>query len=257
MLGCGRVGFDPRGNPGRASDAARGSDGSLRACTPVGHDEDGDGIDDACDVCPHIPDPAQADSDGDGVGDACDPEPTLPRQHLVLFDPFTTLRPEWTATARASVAGDQLLLDAASGSASISLVMTPTHDLLEIAGSTGPKGEPTSLIGLFVGAQSGPATYYCELYDDTSTTLQFTYTFDGSTFTHDGTAPATQRLASGNGRLTYDVSPTTAHCTSSWHDEPLAVTGAVPSGIPAQIIVIYAEGIELHASYLVDIRTDD
>lgn len=35
-------------------------------------DSDGDGIDDAVDVCPDVADPAQADSDGDGTGDACD-----------------------------------------------------------------------------------------------------------------------------------------------------------------------------------------
>ena len=32
----------------------------------------GDGIGDACDVCPDMYDPDQSDSDGDGVGDACD-----------------------------------------------------------------------------------------------------------------------------------------------------------------------------------------
>jgi hypothetical protein len=37
----------------------------------------GDGVGDACDVCPGISDPAQADGDGDGVGDLCDNCPQL------------------------------------------------------------------------------------------------------------------------------------------------------------------------------------
>jgi alpha-tubulin suppressor-like RCC1 family protein len=35
-------------------------------------DVDGDGIRDACDNCPEMPNPAQADADGNGVGDGCD-----------------------------------------------------------------------------------------------------------------------------------------------------------------------------------------
>lgn len=42
--------------------------GSL--AQPAG-DHDGDGIQDALDVCPMEPDPGQSDVDGDGVGDAC------------------------------------------------------------------------------------------------------------------------------------------------------------------------------------------
>src|SRR5260221_977947 len=71
-LGCGRLRFDPLG------------DGAAVCVTAVGHDEDGDGVDDACDVCLYVPDPAQLDSDGDGIGDACDPEPNNPRQHVVV-----------------------------------------------------------------------------------------------------------------------------------------------------------------------------
>lgn len=38
-------------------------------------DTDGDGVPDAQDLCPSVPDPDQHDSDGDGVGDVCDPTP--------------------------------------------------------------------------------------------------------------------------------------------------------------------------------------
>jgi len=51
------------------------------------HDEDGDGVDDACDDCPGIADPMQADGDKDGVGDACDPSATT-RERIAWFDSF-------------------------------------------------------------------------------------------------------------------------------------------------------------------------
>ncbi len=41
-------------------------------------DSDGDGIPDACDNCPAVPNPDQADADHDGIGDACDPCPNDP-----------------------------------------------------------------------------------------------------------------------------------------------------------------------------------
>jgi hypothetical protein len=75
LAGCGRFGFD---------DHAAAPDAKL-AC--AGHDEDGDGYGDACDVCPVDPDPDQADRDGDGVGDACDPFPDEPGDFLARFEP--------------------------------------------------------------------------------------------------------------------------------------------------------------------------
>ena len=53
---------------------------SLLAFTPSFSitDSDGDGLDDAVDNCPTVPNPGQSDSDRDGVGDICDNCPSVP-----------------------------------------------------------------------------------------------------------------------------------------------------------------------------------
>jgi hypothetical protein len=63
------------------------SERSLSCKQKTMHDEDGDGVVDACDDCPGIADPAQADVDSDGVGDACDPSATT-RDRISWFDSF-------------------------------------------------------------------------------------------------------------------------------------------------------------------------
>lgn len=62
------------------------SDGSPGDTTPIGHDEDGDGIPDVDDPCPAL---AGDMADGDGVGDACDPNPTMMGDRIALFSPLT------------------------------------------------------------------------------------------------------------------------------------------------------------------------
>ncbi|HEY4059573.1 MAG TPA: thrombospondin type 3 repeat-containing protein [Kofleriaceae bacterium] len=80
VSGCGRLSFDPTGGVG--NDAIPGEDGAT------GHDEDGDGVPDSVDTCPHLPGP-QTDMDGDGVGDLCDPHPTQSRDSRVVFATLT------------------------------------------------------------------------------------------------------------------------------------------------------------------------
>lgn len=56
-----------------ATCTASGDCGSGGWCSLGQEDTDGDGVGDACDLCPLVRDPQQADRDGDGLGDACDP----------------------------------------------------------------------------------------------------------------------------------------------------------------------------------------
>ncbi|MBW2523203.1 MAG: hypothetical protein JRI23_03470 [Deltaproteobacteria bacterium] len=75
------------GGEGGTSTGAGGTGGA--ACEPVGHDEDADSVDDACDSCPSYGNEPQLDGDLDGLGDACEApsDPTL-WQTVVSFDPF-------------------------------------------------------------------------------------------------------------------------------------------------------------------------
>jgi Thrombospondin type 3 repeat len=132
VAACGRVGFDDRS----ARDAAAASSDSQRLVdAPTGHDEDGDGIPDAFDNCPHSANADQADTDGDGVGDVCDPEPTIPRQHIAYFDPLVTNPFQLNDATKFTATVDAVVADGTGGAAVMALPLTIGDDLIQIAGS--------------------------------------------------------------------------------------------------------------------------
>jgi hypothetical protein len=69
---------------------------AVDAVVATGHDEDGDGIDDAFDNCPADSNPGQEDADGDQVGDLCDPHPGLAIDRIRYFASLDTFdSPPW------------------------------------------------------------------------------------------------------------------------------------------------------------------
>jgi hypothetical protein len=59
-------------------------------CAPIGHDEDGDSLDDSCDPCPFSADHGD-DADEDRIAIPCDPDPMTKNEVLLFsgFDPIT------------------------------------------------------------------------------------------------------------------------------------------------------------------------
>jgi hypothetical protein len=256
LAGCGRFSFDASDDDGGITDTTDSS-GDARPCTAAGHDEDADRIDDVCDLCPHVPDPAQLDGDGDFVGDACDPEPTVPRQQLVMFDPFVTLDTQrWTFVHDEHVTNDELILDAVGVGREISRPYTRAQDWFVIGATAGAAGSGTNLIAL-IADQTGGDQYYCEIFDDgVKATTMFTYTTNLTMFTHDGVAPWTTQLASGGGNFELLLTATTARCRSSWRGDVKLVEGMRPTAITADRFMLYAENVSLHVQWLVQIRTN-
>jgi hypothetical protein len=58
--------------------------------TPVNHDEDSDGRDDACDACPTIGPQTDADLDGDALPDPCDRDDTSTGDKILAYWTFPT-----------------------------------------------------------------------------------------------------------------------------------------------------------------------
>ena len=68
--------------------------------------------------------------------------------------------------------------------------------------------------------------------------------------------PAATQVMNGTGRFSMATTGTTATCRTSWHGEALTASGSIPA-IPVELILLYAETIEVSLDYFLQIHTDE
>jgi hypothetical protein len=158
-----------------------GADGPDALACAIGHDEDGDGVDDGCDVCPEIADVAQLDGDGDGVGDACDPNPTDPHDTLVVFDsfaaptPWAPLRGSWAQQDDALVQTDQTVVglamralpDPTATDLTVDVTFTIDANLpVQVGETSAVRAVGVWFVASGAAAFTDPSGYLCLAWDD-------------------------------------------------------------------------------------------
>ena len=229
----------------------------ARCANAVGHDEDGDGIDDACDGCPHIYDPEQIDSDGDGVDDVCDPNPTIPTESIALFDPFTSLRPIWMLSGGATptIVGDSAVIDALNSDSVMALSVVPATDYFEFGGSVGAAQPPNVKVEISVKGNQ-PGYYYCELFDfgGTNINFDFAYTLDGTNY---ATGPITQLqapLANAPFVLSLQHAPGSAVCGTKW-PPGASDQDPIPQGLGEDSLELHVSSDQVRVDYFSQIPT--
>lgn len=243
VAGCGRLAFD-----------------ADTGC--VGHDEDGDGIADVCDGCPHLADSDQVDSDGDGVNDPCDPDPLIGGDRIVRFDPFTEPG-EWSIRAdEMTYTGDALrVVQLTDGFANVELNEIPSSDRFEFGGRiVRARAVAERQLTLYVIERSSENRfYYCELYDVGGGRQFFAYTISLSPGVYDSPAATdlAQPLDSGPTRITMVHLAPQVSCRTNW---PTVGNGDLPfADIPAigpMAIGIGVGGLEVELDYFVQIRSE-
>jgi hypothetical protein len=222
----------------------------------TGHDEDGDGIPDIIDPCPHIPGD-RADADGDGVGDACDPNPTVPTEHWLLF---ATLQP-----------GDVPFDDASSFTQeadSLHLVGTANTTITRAVGTVrvdigytinALDGAGQHQVGCGIHNTSASEYYFGELNDNGATKDVSIVQYDGVNGYVTIDPVALPGIHPGVGSLRLDavaVAPAEHHLVAGWVGETYASDGSTPAYSGGTAVFCSINGLDIDLRYVVLIATE-
>jgi hypothetical protein len=229
------------GEAGVTADATPAIDGPMR-CTPINHDEDGDGRDDACDSCPTVIE-LDADSDNDGLDNACDPSPTEQNKILFMtgFPSMADLDANFTYTnaSWAAINNGQLTMFGSS------IVTTKgTYAPVKIEVRTSQVGE-----GLGVAANVNHSVASCILYggscDNTTTTRACIKGVPGTAQGELSIRPANIKLVELSGSpitcsmSASNVGPASATTTQTFQSTVLQFTTNAGSAMIIDSVVIY------------------
>ena len=232
LTGCGRLQFDSAdaATPGTTDSS---TPDAIVCVSPIGHDEDGDSIDDACDVCPaHLDD--QRDTDGDKVGDACDPQPTA-TERIAMFDPFTEVTTLWRYGSLAVVGNDVLRVDALGTGTSPELVAPPARERFIAIGSIETFDGASHQFSIQILSTS-TAAYYCELYQDADSFYIATTRYDGASYFPLAKQTIASNFANGPFAMTFDHFAPNIGCSAVWQGTTYTLPSVpIPSGISADL----------------------
>lgn len=241
--GCGRFAFEP--SPDARPDTVPPS------CT--GHDEDADGIPDACDLCPTSADPAQLNPDGDGTTAECDI--TSGNETIAFFDPFIADRSEWGyGPLPHSYVNDSLAVDSRNMYGFIDRPGTATNDYFLIAGTivaVAPTGAAQITLSFYT---AGTPHYYCEIYGGTTASkVALTYTFDNVTYTSDTKQDLPSGVQPGPFMLIANHRGGNLGCAALEG----SIVGAIPAGFgTVDRLAIQTKGLDLRIDHYLHIQTD-
>ncbi|HEY4177177.1 MAG TPA: thrombospondin type 3 repeat-containing protein [Kofleriaceae bacterium] len=250
--GCGRLSFDPTGGIG--NDALPGGDASDG---PTGHDEDGDGVPDSVDTCPHLPG-AQTDTDGDGIGDLCDAHPAMNIDSRVVFATLTdTDQPFEIGSGDWAVDGDDLAQTLTYADLALTLPTT-TQSIQITVGVTidsivaGPMEQRQLTVhGTQVLAEE---QFYGELNEvpPSLSAMEIEHYTPPSTYSPADMANLATGIHTGDAtlRLTKDLTAHTIEFRGGWGSEIYKAAASDPLYAGTRVIYINMNGIAVHLHYI-------